>query len=440
MLEKSMFNIKQIITSIADVGQKIFRKKELRKLKKLDSILTLSDDLLSNKGAAFGITVARDITNLYQSLSGEDKLNFFKKINEKYKPKTEEINRAIQAYQSNQDEKNLYLLNRCTEGQRKELFTRMNMSPNGVSIMVSLREDLLKLLNDNPDLIDLDNDLRNLFKSWFNPGFLKLQKITWDTKAAVLEKIMKYERVHQIKDMNELKRRLSEDRRFFSYFHPALEDEPIIFVQVALTNGLGRSIQELMKPSKEGDKKYDTATFYSISNCQEGLTRVTLGNFLIKRVVFELQEEMPNIKNFGTLSPMPGFADWFFCQDNEKIKKIIGNLSSDNLSFLKSPDLKIGDPRIVSNKNAIIKLVVHYLKNEKNKKNRPINDVCRFHLGNGAIIDDIIINANVSEVGFKRSFGVMVNYLYELKNIEKNHEDYINNKKIIFSHKLKKFV
>ena len=440
MLEKSMFNIKQIITSIADVGQKIFRKKELKKLKKLDSILTLSDDLLSNKGAAFGITVARDITNLYQSLSDEDKLSFFKKINEKFKPKIEEINKAIKDYQSNQDEKNLYFLNKSTEGKRKELFTRMNMSPNGVSIMVSLREDLLKLLNDNPDLIDLDNDLRNLFKSWFNPGFLKLRKITWDTKAAVLEKIMKYERVHQIKDMNELKRRLGEDRRFFSYFHPALEDEPIIFVQVALTNGLGRSIQELMKPSKDGDKKYDTATFYSISNCQEGLSRVTLGNFLIKRVVFELQEELPNIKNFGTLSPMPGFADWFLYQDNEKIKKIIGNLSSDNLSFLKSSNLKIGDPRILSNKNAIIKLVVHYLKNEKNKKNRPINDVCRFHLGNGAIIDDIIINANVSEVGFKRSFGVMVNYLYELKNIEKNHEDYINNKKIILSDKLKKFV
>ena len=440
MLEKSMFNIRQIFTSIADVGQKIFRRKELKKLKKLDSILTLSDDLLSNKGAAFGITVARDITDLYQILSNEDKLNFFKKINDKYRPKIEEINKAIEDFKTNQNEKNLHSLNKSTEGQRKELFTRMNMAPNGVSIMVSLREDLLKLLNDNPDLVDVDNDLRDLFKSWFNPGFLKLEKITWDTKAAVLEKIMKYERVHQIKDMNELKRRLGEDRRFFSYFHPALEDEPIIFVQVALTNGLGRSIQELTKPSKEGDQKYDTATFYSISNCQEGLSRVTLGNFLIKRVVFELQEELPNIKNFGTLSPIPGFADWFFYQDDSKIKKILGNMSSDNLSFLKSPDLKLGDPRIVRNKNAITKIVSHYLMNEKNKKNRPINDVCRFHLGNGASIDDIIINANVSEVGFKRSFGVMVNYLYELKNIEKNHEDYINNKKIIFSDKLKKYV
>jgi malonyl-CoA decarboxylase len=314
----------------------------------------------------------------------------------------------------------------------------MNMSPNGISTIVSLREDLLKILNENKELKPLDNDLRELFKSWFNPGFLKLAKITWDTKAAVLEKIIQYERVHKIKDMNELKRRLGEDRRFFSYFHPALDDEPIIFVQVALTNGLGKSIQEIMKPSAEGAKKYDTATFYSISNCQEGLSRVTLGNFLIKRVVYEIQEELPNIKNFGTLSPIPGFRDWFTTLDEKIIQNILGKIPYNNVSFLKSSDLKVGDGRIVSNKQAIIKLVAHYLMNEKNKKGLPINDVCRFHLGNGAIIDDININANVSEVGLNRSFGVMVNYLYELKNIEKNHEDYINNKKIIISDQLKK--
>ena len=286
----------------------------------------------------------------------------------------------------------------------------------------------------------LDDDLRYLFKAWFNPGFLKLEKITWDTKAAVLEKIIKYERVHQIKDMNELKRRLGEDRRFFSYFHPALEDEPIIFVQVALTKGLGRSIQELMKPSTSDSKSYDTATFYSISNCQEGLSRVTLGNFLIKRVVYEIQEELPHIKNFGTLSPIPGFVDWFSYLDEVKIKNILGNLKDKDVSFLKSKDFKLGDKRIVENKEAITKLVAHYIVNEKNNKGLPLNDVSRFHLGNGAIVDDIIVNANISEVGFKRSFGVMVNYLYELTNIEKNHEDYVNNNKIIVSSKIKKYL
>jgi len=432
-----MFNLKEIISSIADVGQKLFKKSVVKK-NDLDSIISLCDDLISNKGAAFGITVARDITDLYQTLSPEKKLLFFKKINEKFRPNHTKVTEAIDLYKAEQNDKNLFKLFITSEGQRRELFRRMNMSPNGISTIVSLREDLLKILNENKELKPLDNDLRELFKSWFNPGFLKLAKITWDTKAAVLEKIIQYERVHKIKDMNELKRRLGEDRRFFSYFHPALDDEPIIFVQVALTNGLGKSIQEIMKPSAEGAKKYDTATFYSISNCQEGLSRVTLGNFLIKRVVYEIQEELPNIKNFGTLSPIPGFRDWFTTLDEKIIQNILGKIPYSNVSFLKSTDLKVGDGRIVSNKHAIIKLVAHYLMNEKNKKGLPINDVCRFHLGNGAIIDDININANVSEVGLNRSFGVMVNYLYELKNIEKNHEDYINNKKIIISDQLKK--
>ena len=434
-----MFNLKEIISSIADVGQKLFKKRAVKK-NDLESIISLCDDLISNKGAAFGITVARDITDLYQTLSHEKKLLFFKKINERFKPNHAKVSEAIDQYKIEQNDKNLFKLFITAEGQRRELFRRMNMSPNGISTIVSLREDLLKILNENNQLRPLDNDLRELFKSWFNPGFLKLTKITWDTKAAVLEKIIQYERVHKIKDMNELKRRLGEDRRFFSYFHPALEDEPIIFVQVALTNGLGKSIQEIMKPRTEGEKKYDTATFYSISNCQEGLSRVTLGNFLIKRVVYEIQEELPNIKNFGTLSPIPGFRDWFTTLDETIIQSILGKIPYANISFLKNSNLKIGDGRIVSNKNAIIKLVGHYLTNEKNKKDLPINDVCRFHLGNGAIIDDIVINANVSEVGFNRSFGVMVNYLYELKNIEKNHEDYINNKEIIVSEKLKKII
>ena len=434
-----MFNLKDIISSIADVGQKLFKKSEIKK-NNLDSIISLCDDLISNKGAAFGITVARDITDLYKTLSPDNKLLFFKKVNEKYKPSHTKVSEAIEIYKKTQTDTNLSKIFNVSEGKRRELFRRMNMSPNGISTIVSLREDLLNVLNENKDLQVLDDDLRELFKSWFNPGFLKLTKITWNTKAAILEKIMKYERVHKIKDMDELKRRLGEDRRFFSYFHPALEDEPIIFVQVALTNGLGKSIQEIMKPRSEGDKKYDTATFYSISNCQEGLSRVTLGNFLIKRVVYELQEELPNIKNFGTLSPIVGFRDWFLTLEENKIKNILGKIPHENISFLKSKDLKIGDIRITQNKDALIRLVAHYLVNEKNQKLLPANDVCRFHLGNGAIIDDIVVNANISDVGFNRSFGVMVNYLYELKSIEKNHEDYINNKKVIVSDKLKKFI
>ena len=434
-----MFNLKQIISSIADAGQKLFKKK-ITKINDLETILSLCDDLISNKGAAFGITVARDITELYLTLSNENKLLFFKKINEKYKPSTIKVNDAIDLYKKNQNEKNLYNLFKASEGNRGVLFRRMNMAPNGTSIIVGLREDLLKILKDNSNLRGLDDDLRYLFRDWFNPGFLKLEKITWDTKAAVLEKIIQYERVHQIKDMNELKRRLGEDRRFFSYFHPALEDEPIIFVQVALTKGLGKSIQEIMKPSNQDQKNFDTATFYSISNCQEGLSRVTLGNFLIKRVVYEIQEELPNIKNFGTLSPIPGFADWFSYQEDQIIEKILGNIKNKDYSFLRSKDLKIGDKSFIDNKELLIKLVTHYIIKEKNDKGLPVNDVSRFHLGNGAIVADIIVNANISEVGFKRSFGIMVNYLYELNNIEKNHEDFVNNKKVNISEKLKKYL
>ena len=434
-----MFNLKQIISSIADAGKQLFNKKDIKK-NDLNSLLSLCDDLISNKGAAFGITVARDITELYQTLSLDKKILFFKSINEKYRPSFTKVNEAIDVYKNSQNEKTLSDLFKVSEGKRRELFMRMNMAPNGTSIIVSLREDLLKILKENRDLVSLDEDLKHLFKSWFNPGFLKLKKITWDTKAAILEKIIKYERVHHMKDMNELKRRLGEDRRFFSYFHPALDDEPIIFVQVALTNGLGRSIQEIMKQSSGDEKKYDTATFYSISNCQEGLSRVTLGNFLIKRVVYEIQEELPHIKNFGTLSPIPGFVEWFSYLEESKIKNILGNIKNQDVMFLKSKDLKIGDKRIIDNKEAIIKLVSHYIVNEKNRDGLPVNDVSRFHLGNGAILEDVIINANISENGFKRSFGVMVNYLYELKNIEKNHEEYMNKKKVILSDKLKKYL
>jgi malonyl-CoA decarboxylase len=433
-----MLDLKKILSLIADTGQKLFKKSNIKK-NDSDSIIKLCDELLSNKGMVFGITVARDITNLYQDLSHENKLNFFKKINEKYKANNRDVNKAIEVYSQNQNEKNLSKLFIAAEGKRRELFRRMNIAPNGTSIIVKLREDLLNFLDTNKDLVHLDFDLRHLFKAWFNPGFLKLERITWETKAIILEKIIKYERVHLMKDMNDLKRRLGEDRRFFSYFHPALEDEPIIFVQVALTKGLGKSIQEIMKPSSEGEKNYDTATFYSISNCQEGLSRVTLGHFLIKRVIYEIQEELPNIKNFGTLSPIPGFADWFNYLDENKIKTILGKSYSD-MSFLKSPDFKVGDIRILSNKENMTKLVAHYLINEKDLEGFPAGDVTRFHLRNGAMINDIVINANISEAGFKRSFGTMVNYLYELNNIEKNHEEFVNKKKVIYSSKLKQFL
>ena len=434
-----MLNIKKIFETIADAGQKILEKRSITKLTKKQNLIELCDDLLSSKGAAFGITLARDILFRYHNLSQEDKLKFLLQVNKKYKPDTSQIDNAIKDYDRVKNSGSILNLSRIASGKRKELFVRLNMAPNGTAEIVSLREDLQKFLLTNSELKELDYDLIEIFKNWFNPGFLKLQKITWDTKAAILEKLLKYEKVHSMKDMNELKVRLGENRRFFAYFHPALEDEPIIFVEIALTKGLAKSIQELTRPNNEKLDDYDTATFYSISNCQEGLSRVTLGNFLIKRVVYELQEELPNVKNFGTLSPMQGFADWIKNSDEEKISEIVEKDNYKKVEFLKHLDLKIGDKKFVDNKNLLIKLALNYLSKEKNEFGFPINDVCRFHLKNGADIDDIVVNANVSEVGFKRSFGIMVNYKYELGKIEQNHQDYINEKKVNLSSKLKKY-
>ena len=434
-----MLNIKKIFETIADAGQKILEKRSITKLTKKQNLIELCDDLLSSKGAAFGITLARDILFRYHNLSEEDKLKFLLQVNEKYKPDTSQIDNAIKDYDRVKNSGSILNLSRIASGKRKELFVRLNMAPNGTAEIVSLREDLQRFLLTNSELKELDYDLIEIFKNWFNPGFLKLQKITWDTKAAILEKLLKYEKVHSMKDMNELKVRLGENRRFFAYFHPALEDEPIIFVEIALTKGLAKSIQELTRPNNEKLDDYDTATFYSISNCQEGLSRVTLGNFLIKRVVYELQEELPNVKNFGTLSPMQGFADWIKNSDEEKISEIVEKDNYKKIEFLKHLDLKIGDKKFIDNKPLLIKLALNYLSKEKNEFGFPINDVCRFHLKNGADIDDVVVNANVSEVGFKRSFGIMVNYKYELGKIEQNHQDYVNEKKVNLSSKLKKY-
>ena len=433
-----MLDFKKFFSSIADAGQSLIGKKIIKK--DLNSALQLCDDLISFKGIASGIAIAREITDIYNLFNTDQKLNFFKEINKKYSPNPNDVEIKISNYLKEKSEKSLNELGSSVEGNRQELIRRLNMAPNGTPFLVSMREDLLNFLHLYPELKTLDEDVRHLFKSWFNPGFLRLEKITWDSKAAILEKIMKYEKVHQIKDMNDLKRRLQqEDRRFFAYFHPVLKDEPLIFVEVAFTKGIGSSIQDIIKPKTDDNQGYDTATFYSISNCQDGLMRVTLGNFLIKRVVFEIQEENPKIKNFGTLSPLPGFADWFLELNNEKLKDILKDYDIGKLEFLRSPNLKIGDPKIIDEEKAIKKLVAHYLINEK-INNKPLNPVSRFHLGNGASIYNIIINGNVSDYGYRESFGVMVNYGYQLDKLEKIHEDFITKGIISYSDKIKKYV
>ena len=430
--------LKKIINSIADAGKELLNK-ALPVQKNLETLLELCDDLISYKGVASGIAIAREISEIYLSLSKEDKKKFFLAIDEKFKPNLEAAEKKSLEFIKNKNTNTLKELSSLAEGNRQEFIRRMNMAPNGTAFLVSMREDLLRFVLENSSLADLDEDFRHLFRSWFNPGFLRLERITWDTKAAVLERIISYEKVHKIKDMTDLKRRLEEDRRFYAYFHPVLPDEPLIFVQVAFTQGLGNSVQDLIKPIMANEPKADTATFYSISNCQQGLMRVTLGNFLIKRVVYEIQQENPKIRHFGTLSPLPGFAEWVNYLEENKLRSILGDEDYEKVKFLRSTDIKIGDPRIIENKKIIKKLTVHYLIKEK-VNNKPVNAVTRFHLGNGASIENIVINGNVSDYGYQESFGVMVNYIYHLDKLEKIHEDYISNNHISYSEKIKKYV
>ena len=430
--------LKKIINSIADAGKELLHK-TLPIKKNLETLLELCDDLISYKGVASGIAIAREISEIYLSLSKEDKKKFFIAVDEKFKPNLEAAEKKSLEFIKNKNTNTLKELSSLAEGNRQEFIRRMNMAPNGTAFLVSMREDLLRLVLEDSSLSNLDEDFRHLFRSWFNPGFLRLERITWDTKAAVLERIISYEKVHKIKDMTDLKRRLDEDRRFYAYFHPVLPDEPLIFVQVAFTQGLASSVQDIIKPMTPNQPKADTATFYSISNCQQGLTSVTLGNFLIKRVVYEIQQENPKIKHFGTLSPLPGFAEWVNYVEENKLRSILGSEDYEKVKFLRSTEIKIGDPRIIEHKKIIKKLTIHYLIKEK-VNGKPVNAVTRFHLGNGASIENIVINGNISDYGYNESFGIMVNYIYHLDKLEKIHEEYISNHQISYSDKIKKYV
>ena len=430
--------LKKIINSIADAGKELLNK-ALPVQKNLETLLELCDDLISYKGVASGIAIAREISEIYLSLSKEDKKKFFIAVDEKFKPNLEAAEKKSLEFIKNKNTNTLKELSSLAEGKRQEFIRRMNMAPNGTAFLVSMREDLLRFVLEDSSLSNLDEDFRHLFRSWFNPGFLRLERITWDTKAAVLERIISYEKVHKIKDMTDLKRRLDEDRRFYAYFHPVLPDEPLIFVQVAFTQGLASSVQDIIKPMTPNQPKADTATFYSISNCQQGLTSVTLGNFLIKRVVYEIQQENPKIKHFGTLSPLPGFAEWVNYIEENKLRSILGSEDYEKVKFLRSTEIKIGDPRIIEHKKIIKKLTVHYLIKEK-VNDKPVNAVTRFHLGNGASIENIVINGNISDYGYNESFGIMVNYIYHLDKLEKIHEEYISNHQISYSDKIKKYV
>jgi malonyl-CoA decarboxylase len=435
-----MSGLKKFLTFVADKGKSFFSNLFTKRKDTASHLTDLCEQLISEDGVVSGITIAREIWQLYEKSTLEEKEKFFLEIDKRFKPDYSVINRACRDFIDNSNETTLGILNQATEGRRQELIRRLNLAPNGTQHLVRMREDLIYFINKHENLKSLDKDFRHLFRSWFNPGFLKLTRIKKDTDPDILQKIIKNERVHEIKSIEALYRRLENDRLLFAYFHPILDKEPLIFVQVAFTKGVGNSIQAITEGSVSNSDDYDSVTFYSISNSNKGLQGITLGNFLIKRVVFEIQQEFPKVKSFYTLSPIPGLATWFAKQPDDKIKKILKNYDYKQLMFLKvQDDITFNQNKIEHNKEALKKLVYYYLTEEKVNK-KPANGVAYFHLNNGASIYDIVINGNLSLNGYKESFGIMVNYYYELGKIVKNHEDFVNKGKISIMDNLKEHV
>ena len=365
---------------------------------KKGSISKLCLSLLSEVTEVSGLQLAGVILEKYHELDEKGRLDFFSFLNKDLDIDPDLLVSLAQKYQETQSPEIFKRLSEASEPRRKELFRRLNHAPGATADLVKMREQLLSLLRENPSYARTDFDFIHLLRSWFNRGFLVLRQITWDTSASILEKIVEYEAVHEIKNLEDLRRRvLPKDRRCFAFFHPSMPDDPLIFVEVALTNGVATSIQKVLSESREEIdlQGANSAIFYSISNCQEGLSGISFGNSLIKQVAQDLSREMPHLKTFVTLSPIPGLTKWIKDEGLEKLAEDQGMLKQ---------------------------ITAHYLVEAKGKNRRPIDPVAKFHLGNGAIIHQINIDADLSEKGLLQSKGVMVNYLYDLSKISQNVE------------------
>ena len=382
--------------------------------------------------------MAREILDAYGALSDHDGNLFFDVLHRDFVTDSSKVIEAAELYGAEPDFESLDALRRAIESPCLKLFRRLNMAPGGTSVLVAMRGKLLARLGKRPQLAAIESDLRHLLIAWFNRGFLDLQRINWDSSAKVLEKIIEYEAVHEINGWDDLRNRLKEDRRLFAFFHPAMPDDPIIFVEIALGNGRASSIAPLIRTDRQvlEASGQDTATFYSISNCHKGLQGISFGNFLIKQVAAGLSAEMPDIRRFETLSPVPSFRGWLE-------RALAGNANGNGLDeelrdvqeiVFSDRSLETIDDTV---RESALKLCAHYLLEEK-QSGVPLDPVARFHLGNGAALDYIHWGADMSDVGRKRSLGIMVNYLYEDEEIEKNHEAYFAEGRVVASGRVHK--
>ncbi len=413
----------------------------------LDRARLLAEALLSERGEASGAAVARELHAAMRDLSDDDRLAFLNFLATSFMPDTARLRRAAEAYLADPTPELASRLADAAEPPRQELLRRMNLSPGGTAALVAMRQDALTVLREHPALRPLDDDLHHLFGSWFNRGFLELRRMDWNSSAASLEKLITYEAVHEIAGWDDLRRRLGADRRCFGFFHPALPGEPLIFVEVALTEGLATAVQPLLAPPADeraaaaAGARADTAIFYSISNCQEGLRGVSFGNFLIKQVVEELQAELPHLKQFSTLSPVPGFRRWLdrrlaagdeagsLLTDEERIRLPgpAGDDAAQLLGALKT-ELWWEEPALADALAApLVRQCAVYLTGGSGKGADP---VARFHLGNGARLEQINWLGNIAPRGLRESWGIMVNYLYDPDFIEGNHEAFVRDGRV----------
>ena len=394
--------------------------------KRPHSTKELIDNVSSAKGEVSALGYAELLIQHCESLSNAELAGFFKLLRDSYDINTDSLTELLDSYKSQKNSDNLIKLLNISEPKRREIFRRCNGISRGTIRLVNLRKRLLSLLKENPDLQGVDYDMVYLFKNWFNRGFLILRPINWETPAHILEKIIAYEAVHQINSWDELRSRLApKDRRCFAFFHPAMQDEPIIFVEVALMKDVPSKIQDVLQEKRDifNPEETSVAVFYSISNCQKGLAGISFGNFLIKQVANDLNLEFKNLKKFITLSPVPGLRKWIknkFPKFDLKLKKC---LKPEH--FIKVHDM-------------IMNLAAQYLMTSDRLDGMPNDPVARFHLGNGASLEQVNFLGDISPNGLSSSGGIMVNYLYNLDKLEENHELLVSENKVNISKQAKK--
>ncbi|MBD3677585.1 MAG: malonyl-CoA decarboxylase [Rhodobacteraceae bacterium] len=386
------------------------------------SLRELCEALLGTSGEVSGSVLARQVLDRYRSQDESGRWSFFRHLADELDVDPDAIAAAAAAVREDNSLKAYRGLMAVTEPRRQELIRRLNQVPGATEQLVAMRTDLLRFIKDTPDLGRIDYDFRHLFASWFNRGFLVLRPISWQSPANILEKIIAYEAVHAITSWDDLRRRLEpQDRRCFAFFHPAMPEEPLIFVEVALTKGVPGSVQKVLAEEREemSPDQADTAVFYSISNCQPGLAGISFGNSLIKQVVADLSRELPQLRTFVTLSPIPGFTKWMRAQGMGEA--LMASATEDEYETL------------AKRSDEVRALAAHYLINAKRDNGSPYDPVARFHLTNGALVHDVHALADISPNGLKQSCGAMVNYLYDIAKVEANHEAMATDNRVIAS-------